>query len=102
MMVASLMLFFFFYLLAWAPLPYIILGEVSSRTVVEKTNSLAVSLPVVTALLVSFTVPYLIGVEHANLGGKVGFIYGSISIVVAILTFIVIPETKGPKLGAIG
>lgn len=97
-MVASFMLFFFFYLLAWAPLSYVILGEVSSRRLVEKTSNLAVSLSVITAFVVSFTVPYLVGAEYANLGAKVGFIYGSLSVAVSILTFFFIPEMKGRSL----
>lgn len=98
LMVASIMLFFFFYLLAWAPLPYVVLGEASSRRVVEKTSNLAVSLSVATAFLVSFTVPYLIGADYGNIGGRVGFIYGSLSVAVAGLTFFFIPEMKGRSL----
>lgn len=97
-MAASFMLFFFFYLLAWAPLSYIILGEASSRRLVEKTSNLAVSLSVITAFVVSFTVPYLVSAEYANLGARVGFIYGSLSFAVSILTFFFIPEMKGRSL----
>jgi hypothetical protein len=43
-------------------------------------------------------VPYLIGEQYANLGAKVGFIYGSISVAVAVLTFWLIPEMKGRSL----
>ncbi|KAE8443606.1 hypothetical protein EG329_001539 [Mollisiaceae sp. DMI_Dod_QoI] len=97
-MVASVMLWFFFYLLAWAPLPYVVLGEASSRRVVEKTNNIAVSLSVISAFLVSFTVPYLIGADYANLGGKVGYIYAALGMVFTALTWAFVPEMKGRSL----
>jgi MFS transporter, SP family, sugar:H+ symporter len=97
-MVASFMLFFFFYLLAWAPLPYVILGEATSRRLVEKTSNFAVSLSVITAFTVSFTVPYLVNADFGNLGARVGFIYGSLSVAISILTFYFIPEMKGRSL----
>ncbi|KAH8799679.1 hypothetical protein F5884DRAFT_863287 [Xylogone sp. PMI_703] len=98
LMVASVMLWFYFYLLSWASLPYVVLGEVPTRRVVEKTSNLAVSLSVLSAFLVSFTVPYLIGADYANLGGKVGFIYRSLSVLFTLLTWIYVPEMKGRSL----
>lgn len=98
LLVASVMLWFYFYLLSWASVPYIVLGEASTRRVVEKTSNLAVSLSVISAFLVSFTAPYLIGAEYANLGGKVGFIYGSLSVMFTLLTWLYVPEMKGRSL----
>ncbi|KAI9735050.1 MAG: hypothetical protein M1818_006627 [Claussenomyces sp. TS43310] len=97
-MVSCFMLWFFFYLLSWAPVPYIVLGEVSSRRITEKTNNLAVSFSVLSAFLVSFTVPYLISPEYANLGAKVGFIYGSLSVIFTTLTYAFVPEMTGKSL----
>ncbi|CZR58867.1 uncharacterized protein PAC_08759 [Phialocephala subalpina] len=97
-MVACVMLWFFFYLLSWAPMPYVVLGEASSRRVVEKTNNIAVSLSVLSAFLVSFTVPYLIGADYANLGGKVGFIYAGLGVLFTSLTWWFVPEMKGRSL----
>ena len=98
LLVASVMLWFFFYILSWASVPYIVLGEASTRRVVEKTSNLAVSLSVVSAFLVSFTAPYLLNAPYADLGGKVGFIYGSLMIVFTVLTFMFVPEMKGRSL----
>lgn len=42
--------------------------------------------------LTTFTLPYLLTAPHANLGPKVGFVYGSISIVLLILLFLYMPE----------
>ncbi|KAI5455613.1 general substrate transporter [Mariannaea sp. PMI_226] len=98
LLVASVMIWFYFYLLSWASVPYIVLGEVATRRVVEKTSNLAVSLSVVAAFLVSFTAPYLINAPYAHLGGKVGFIYGSLSVLFVGLTWIFVPEMKGRSL----
>jgi SP family sugar:H+ symporter-like MFS transporter len=98
LLVASVMLWFFFYILSWASVPYIVLGEVSTRRVVEKSSNLAVSLSVISAFLVSFTAPYLLNAPYANLGGKVGFIYGSLMVLFTVLTFMLVPEMKGRSL----
>jgi MFS transporter, SP family, sugar:H+ symporter len=51
-MVASVLIWFYFYLLSWASVPYIVLSETSTRRVVEETSNLAVSLSVISAFLV--------------------------------------------------
>ena len=51
-----------------------------------------------TTFVVSFTTPYLINAKYANLGGKVGFIYGSFNFAMVVATFFVIPEMKGRTL----
>lgn len=98
LMVASVLIWFYFYLLSWASVPYIVLGETSTRRVVEKTSNLAVSLSVIAAFLVSFTAPYLTGAGYANLGGKVGYIYGSLTVLFTCLTWMYVPEMKGRSL----
>jgi MFS transporter, SP family, sugar:H+ symporter len=47
---------------------------------------------------VSFTVPYLIGAGYANLGGKVGYIHGSLTMLFTGLTWCYVPEMKGRSL----
>ncbi|KAL5346941.1 hypothetical protein ACLOAV_008084 [Pseudogymnoascus australis] len=93
-MVASMMLFGGAYALSWAPISYVIIGEVSSQRVKEKTNDLAVSVSVITTFIVSFTLPYLLNAPYAALGAKVGFIYGSFAMVAVIVAYFMIPEMK--------
>lgn len=92
------MLFGISYGLSWASLSYIILSEAASRRVVEKTNMLAISLSVVTAFVVSFTVPYLVNADYGNLGAKVGFLYGSLAVAMTGLAWLFVPEMKGLSL----
>jgi MFS transporter, SP family, sugar:H+ symporter len=48
--------------------------------------------------VVAFTLPYLQDTPGANLGSKVGFIYGSICFVALIWGYFFLPELKGRSL----
>ncbi|KAH6976446.1 general substrate transporter [Ilyonectria sp. MPI-CAGE-AT-0026] len=98
LMVASVMLFQFFFNLSWAPCSYVIVSETAAQRVKEKTNLLACVISVLTTFVTSFTMPYLINARYANLGGKVGYIYGTINFIMIVLTFFFIPELKGRTL----
>ncbi|TPX08530.1 uncharacterized protein E0L32_010017 [Thyridium curvatum] len=97
-MVASLMLFSFSFNLSWAPASYIVVSEAAASRVKEKTNLLACVISVLTTFVTSFTLPYLINAKYANLGAKVGYIFGAINIVMVILVFFFIPELRGRTL----
>lgn len=53
---------------------------------------------VLTTFVTSFTVPYLINPEHANLGGKLGYIYGGINIIMVVGVWFIVPELKNRSL----
>lgn len=74
------------------------MSEAAAQRVKEKTNLLACVLSVLTTFVTSFTMPYLINAKYANLGGKVGFIYGAINFIMVVLVFFFIPELKGRTL----
>lgn len=48
--------------------------------------------------MTSFTIPYLLKAPYADLGAKVGFIYGSLCVVMVVVAFFCIPEMKGRSL----
>lgn len=73
-------------------------SEAASTRVKEKTNLLACVISVLTTFLTSFTIPYLINAQYAGLGGKVGFVYGSICAVMFVMAFLFIPELKNRSL----
>ncbi|KAI0475072.1 general substrate transporter [Xylariaceae sp. FL0804] len=98
LMVASIMLFGVFYNLSWAPCSFIVVSEVAAQRLKEKTNLLACVVSVLTTFVTSFTTPYLINSQYANLGGRVGFIYGSINLAMVVAVFLFIPELKGRTL----
>lgn len=114
--IASVMLFGAGYNISWAPVyvrtpfvvwklqsanlgrSYIIVSEAASTRVKEKTNLLACVISVLTTFVTSFTIPYLINDEYAGLGGRVGFVYGSICFAMLLLAYMFIPELKNRSL----
>lgn len=44
---------------------------------------------------VGFSVPYIINPDAANLGAKIGYIFFGVGIIISILVYLYIPETKG-------
>ncbi|RSL74589.1 hypothetical protein CEP53_000201 [Fusarium sp. AF-6] len=98
MMVASMCLFSAMYCVSWGPLSYVVLGEVTSARVKEKTSLIACSISILTTFVTSFTLPYLLNSDYAGLGGKVGFIYGSICFVMTVVAFFFVPEMKDRTL----
>ncbi|CAH0018366.1 unnamed protein product [Clonostachys rhizophaga] len=96
--VASLMMFSFFFNLSWAPISYVVVSETAALCVKEKTNLLACVVSVLTTFITSFTCPYLINPQYAGLGSKVGFVYGSFAFAMVGLAYFLIPELKGRTL----
>ena len=74
------------------------LGEVTNTRVREKTSLLACSISIVVTFLTSFTMPYLLNPGYAGLGGKVGFVYGSLCFGMNVAAYLVVPEMKGRSL----
>ncbi|KAJ9643290.1 hypothetical protein H2204_002186 [Knufia peltigerae] len=101
LMVAFIILDAVSYNVSWAPLSYITIGEVSTQRLREKTAMVAVSVSIVTVFVTSFTLPYLMNADYANLGPKVGFIYGSLATCMALAAYFVVPELKGRTLDEI-
>jgi SP family sugar:H+ symporter-like MFS transporter len=81
-----------------SPRSYIIMGEVSASRVKEKTSLFASVISILTTFVTAFTMPYLLNAPYADLGGKIGFIYGSINVAMVIVAFFYIPELKGKTL----
>ena len=77
---------------------YVIVSEAAALSVKEKTNLLACVVSVLTTFVTSFTIPYLINAQYANLGGKLGYIYGVINVITVAMVYLFIPELKGRTL----
>jgi len=45
--------------------------------------------------LIGFVFPYAINPDAGNLGGKVAYIFFGFGVILSILTFLYLPETKG-------
>ncbi|CRG86374.1 hypothetical protein PISL3812_03380 [Talaromyces islandicus] len=96
--VASFILYTCAYNLSWAACSYIVVSEAASTHIKEKTNLFAGVISILITFLTSFTVPYLLKAPYADLGAKVGFIYGSLCTVMVVVAYLFIPELKGRSL----
>lgn len=73
----------------------VIKAEIPHTSLRDKSNMLFWTVSNLCNILVTFTLPYLLKAPYANLGAQVGFVYGSISFVFLILTFLMLPEMTG-------
>jgi MFS transporter, SP family, sugar:H+ symporter len=60
----------------------------------DMTYTVASVVNVITQFVVAFTVPYLLYAPYANLGPKIGFIFGSFGICTMIFAYLCIPECR--------
>lgn len=48
--------------------------------------------------MTTYATPYLLNPPHANLGSKVGFIFGTAAVLATVFAFFCVPECKGRTL----
>ncbi|RFU35070.1 hypothetical protein B7463_g1273, partial [Scytalidium lignicola] len=96
--VAMLLLYSFGWSCGYAPLAYVVAAELPSPYLREYTLRVAYTVKLVMEFVISFTYPYLEDQDEANLGGRLGFIYGSIAFCGLIFSIFLIPETKNLEL----
>ncbi|EGX87921.1 sugar transport protein, putative [Cordyceps militaris CM01] len=96
--VAMLMLYSFGWSFGYAPLAYVVAAELPSPFLREYTLRLAYSVKLIMEFVISFTYPYLEDVNKGHLGGRLGFIYGSIAFLALIFSVFAVPETKHIEL----
>lgn len=96
--VAMLMLFAVAFLWAWGPLTYVVTTELPALRLRDRSQRVASIVNIFMNFLVNFIIPYLMNAPYANLGGKVGFIFGSVSVLAFVFTFFCVPECKGRSL----
>ncbi|OKL63983.1 hypothetical protein UA08_00455 [Talaromyces atroroseus] len=83
---------------SWDPLNYIITTELPASRLRDKTQRVASFVNIVTNFAFSFSTPYLLDAPYADLGSKVGFIYGSLAIAAFLFAYFCVPEMKGRTL----
>jgi hypothetical protein len=93
--VAMILLYCFFYNVTIGATAYTVLTEVSTARLRVKTIALGLALQSCFGLMWSFVLPYLFNPDKANLGGKVGFIFGGLSFPCIAFLWWFQPETKG-------
>lgn len=69
--------------------------EVPTSALRGHTQSLATTTTGLAGAIWSFALPYMFNPDEANLGGKIGYIFGGILTVFTVAIFFAYPETKG-------
>ncbi|CAH0021592.1 unnamed protein product [Clonostachys rhizophaga] len=86
------------YMIAFGSTMTVVKSEIPHTALRDKSNLLFWSFPNAANFLASFTLPYLLKAPYANLGSKVGFIYGCTSTLFVVLLFFFVPEMTGKLL----
>ncbi|KAF7556651.1 hypothetical protein G7Z17_g1189 [Cylindrodendrum hubeiense] len=92
---ALTVIFSFVYFLTIGAVAFVLLGEVSSLALRARTTALATATQAIFGIIMFFAVPYMVNPDAGNLKGKVGFIFGFLSLIASIVCFFYIPELKG-------
>ncbi|KAF7183311.1 hypothetical protein CNMCM7691_003224 [Aspergillus felis] len=93
-MVVMLMLWFFCFQITWGPSPWVLAAEVPPAQVREKMVALTGFAGYGTGLVVVFVNPF----TQEAIGGRVAFIYGSLSVLAALFVWFVVPELRQRSL----
>ncbi|KAL4963270.1 sugar porter family MFS transporter [Aspergillus stella-maris] len=95
---AALFMWQVFQAVGWSSCVWILTAETPTLQLREKTITIASFSGFVVNVLVTYISPFIQDAEYANLQGKIGFIYGSFSVVAFVWAFFMVPELKGRSL----
>ncbi|KFY87336.1 hypothetical protein V498_07207 [Pseudogymnoascus sp. VKM F-4517 (FW-2822)] len=81
-----------------SPLVWIVCTEAAPTRNREKVLSVALFVSFGVSLLIASVSPYIQDPGFGNMGSRIGFIWGTFSIIAAIWSYFMVPETKGRSL----
>ena len=70
-------------------------SEIASLPLRSQTQGLIGCTQSVSSWVVLFTIPYMINPDAGNLGGKVGYIFFGVGVIITLMLYLYCPETKG-------
>ncbi|KIY02747.1 uncharacterized protein Z520_01212 [Fonsecaea multimorphosa CBS 102226] len=97
-LVAFSCLYAFFFTWSWGPVAWIVASEIGSNVMRSRTQALGSAVSWAGTLLIAVVLPYLINPTAADLGAKVGFIFGVTCLFGFVWALFFLPETKGRSL----
>lgn len=97
-LVAAVCIYTFTYGATWGPVPTTIMTEIPSNGLRSKTMSMTACIAWSVAMLIACGTPYLVSPDYANIGAKLGFVFGSTLLICFIILIFVLPETKDRTL----
>lgn len=95
---AMVSLFGIGFTLGWAPLSHVVTAEIPTTRLRDVTYATASIFNICIQFSISFSIPYLLFAPYANLGSKVGFIFGTSALGALFFSYFCIPECKGKTL----
>ncbi|KAF6834706.1 vegetative cell wall protein gp1 [Colletotrichum plurivorum] len=84
--------------LGWAPTSHVLSAEIPSIRLRDVTYRTASVVNIVMQFTIAFSMPYLLNAPYANLGSRVGLIFGSIAFLSLVFVYLCVPECKGRTL----
>lgn len=87
-------MFNFFYNVGVGSTVYAIAGEVPTSILRSKTLAIAISISNAMNTFWSFVSPYIFNPGYGNLKAKIGFVFGGIMLIFAVLAWLYVPETR--------
>jgi SP family general alpha glucoside:H+ symporter-like MFS transporter len=97
--VALILIYCWWYNMTIGSAGYTILAEVSTSRLRIKTIAIGLALQNALYTMWSFVLPYLFNPDEANLGAKVTFIFGGLSVLCMVYLWFFQPETAGRTYG---
>ncbi|OQU94908.1 hypothetical protein CLAIMM_01191 isoform 2 [Cladophialophora immunda] len=98
LVIASIILLFTACKFSVNTLAFLAVAEIGGVKMRKKILSFATSVDVLSAFIVTFCIPYLLGSPGANLGPKLGWLLGGDSILAVIFAVFFFPELAGRSL----
>ncbi|OQU97536.1 hypothetical protein CLAIMM_03458 [Cladophialophora immunda] len=87
-----------FYIMSFGAISAVTGAEVPHLRLRDKTSFLTYFVRFVSDFLITYTYPFLFAADHANLGAKVGFIYGGFGVLGIVWGYFYLPELIGRSL----
>ncbi|OBT88576.1 hypothetical protein VE02_03988 [Pseudogymnoascus sp. 03VT05] len=83
---------------SWGSCTWVTTAEAPTAQLREKTTMIATFCSFVMVILITYINPYVQDAEFGNLGSRVGFVFGSISLLAMAWVLFFLPEMKGRSL----
>jgi len=92
---ACTVIYAFIYFMSIGAMAFVLQGETSSPSLRAKTSALCTATQAVFGIVMNVAIPYMVDPDEANLKGKVGFVFGGLSLIATIGAYFYVPELKG-------
>jgi SP family sugar:H+ symporter-like MFS transporter len=96
--IAFVCIYIYFFASSWGPVAWVVTGELFPLKARAKCLSFTTASNWLLNWAIAYATPYMVDANHANLGSKVFFVWGSFCFVCIAFVWFMIYETKGLSL----